>query len=1761
MFRRIGFICVFAFFAVMANAAVTITPKMPSKVSGCYQISDAAELYGFASIVNGTDGFEIDSVACGKLTKDVVVNENVLTASGNLNTADSASFVKWTPILHFEGSFDGQGHTISGLYFNSDTAYFVGLFGLVRYHTNNYNVVRIRNLGVVGSFFRGGTDVGAIVGAQVGSGALNFENVFSDSRVEATRNAVGGLIGFAVADLYIYKSYNSGNVVGITNVGGLSGYSVGSIVSLSEVYNEGPVSCLDDSANCSSMGGIAGYVVGNLQITNSYNRGSVSGMRSVGGLLGTVVQSSYISRVYNLGNVSGIESVGGIVGYLIKAVCFDNSYNLGNVSGDYNVGGIVGEPENMERFANIYNLGNVSGKYSVGGIVGGLQKNDHFVNVYNAGTVTSLIENAPSVGTIVGTTSKNLLTYHFENVFYLDLTAIGSESPGVAVTKEMMGDGTVAYLLHNYYFDGVDPSVWGQNVGDDLYPNFSGTVTGVSLEAFEDLVLHSCEGSVSAVPEKYLPGNALRLPKVSCEGQRFLGWYDNAEFRGDAVEIIPATATGTQEFWGMYDSAYSITYEINGGILDSAVVKFYAPGDSVVLLDPLPRNGYSFLGWYESEDFSGNRIRAIGPEETGDKIFYARWLTRKTPSLDGDGCYVISNASELYGFAAIANSSDTFGRELDICAKLANDIVVNENVLIAHETLNVADTANFVKWTPITRFRGLFDGQGHTISGLYYNNDREYWVGLFGETLSAEIKNLGVVGSFFRGRSKVGGVVGYSEGYLMMDSVYSDSRVEALTYSLGGLVGYLDDDSYVQIKNSYNQGSVVGKAEVGGLVGEVYADSLLLVNVYNAGSVSCPRNSSYFSYVGGIVGYSSSRTLLRILNGFNVGVLSGPEYVGGIAGVANGYNVFVNVYNVGALSSDENSLVAPIIASEYYKDYSIFENVFYLDQNQSSGVGSAVTGEMVQDGSLAFLLHNYSFDGMDASVWGQKVGDDDYPNFSGVVTDVPSDALEDLVLHLSCGEGSLTISQKYMPGYALRLPKESCEGYAFWGWYDNDEFSGLHVDMIPVTATGKQEFWARNLRMYKVTLETNGGTIESYKVESYLEGFGFELPNEVTRDGYVFRGWYESENFDGKRVFQMEPGTSGDKTFYARWFKIKEPEKNSDGCYTINNASELYGFAALVNGNLGNTGEKDACASLERDIVVNEDVIDQNGNINEADSAGFMRWFPINEFAGKFHGNGHTISGLYLNDVEEARICDNEYGCGFFGSLDENSQGDTVVIEDLGIEGSYFASHDYTLGALVGMVIGSSYSNKKANIRISNCFSTSTVIAKGYVGSLVGEIDRFSSIVVENCYNTGSIVSQTNYAGGLVGFIDGFNDLKMTNSYNTGAVMVSEARQTNLSLIGKYDRKPNVENCYYLKFSDEEDSLGQYATSAQFRNGAVATLLHDGVNGSIWGQNVGYDSLPNFSGKVQNFAGELNHVAFHTFDGDTAHYFDKYVVGMSRALPDASIRTGYTFSGWFADSALSTRVTTIDSADRGDLEFYAMWDPVMCYVGIYPNISWGGEVVGLHSSQDYRYGDTVEVEAVPNEGYAFRYWGDDVSNTNPKRQIVLVSDTSITANFNKASSSSMSSSSAKSSSSSFKGSSSSSAVRSSSSAKSSSSGAKSSSSKKHDPSDNDGKSSSSCSGDKCGKDLPIVVELLCNGKKCSDALAAEVTMPQFRVVVVGRDIQVMAARVGSPYALFDLQGRLLLSGQVGNTDFTIPAPHSGSYLVRIGNWTKRVTVR
>ena len=85
-----------------------------------YEIGNAGQLYWFAALVNGElEGVSQNTSANAVLTADITVNNDVLYSDGTLNE-NYSNFITWTPIGYFEsytGTFDGQGHTISGLYF------------------------------------------------------------------------------------------------------------------------------------------------------------------------------------------------------------------------------------------------------------------------------------------------------------------------------------------------------------------------------------------------------------------------------------------------------------------------------------------------------------------------------------------------------------------------------------------------------------------------------------------------------------------------------------------------------------------------------------------------------------------------------------------------------------------------------------------------------------------------------------------------------------------------------------------------------------------------------------------------------------------------------------------------------------------------------------------------------------------------------------------------------------------------------------------------------------------------------------------------------------------------------------------------------------------------------------------------------------------------------------------------------------------------------------------------------------------------------------------------------------------------------------------------------------------------------------------------------------------------------------------------------------------------------------------------------------
>ena len=358
----------------------------------------------------------------------------------------------WTPIgtgsRAFKGIFDGNGHTIYGLYINNDSNY-QGLFGYIENAT-------IKNVGISDSYINGNQEVGAVVGyarAYGPSDATIIENCHNEGIVVG-KYEVGGIVGnsYAMTDSYsksyflakncyndgiIYSSsgsvggivgkneyngliedcYNSGYILGKDYIGGVVGFNDAFSLdkgtpTTKNCYNRGEVKGLNQSNGYSEdVGGITGRNENSI-VDNCYNFGNITGYDSVGGIVGNSMSSSSVSNCYNIGKITGYEcSIGGIVGcnstYSSTNNVIKNCYNTGDVIlvgqfsdvnnySDYDgfLGGVVGKLHagvysDVQTIENCYNTGFVSGSIRVGGVIGGTSKEGKFIinKCYNTGAV------------------------------------------------------------------------------------------------------------------------------------------------------------------------------------------------------------------------------------------------------------------------------------------------------------------------------------------------------------------------------------------------------------------------------------------------------------------------------------------------------------------------------------------------------------------------------------------------------------------------------------------------------------------------------------------------------------------------------------------------------------------------------------------------------------------------------------------------------------------------------------------------------------------------------------------------------------------------------------------------------------------------------------------------------------------------------------------------------------------------------------------------------------------------------------------------------------------------------------------------------------------------------------------------------------------------------------------------------------------------------------------------------------------------------
>lgn len=309
-----------------------------------YEISNEAQLLGFASLVNEN---QVDKWKPTRLEnfEDVTF---VLTKDIELTT-------QWTPVgsgvaSYFAGTFDGNGHTISGLDVNMNSGA-AGLFG--------YLVGTVKDLTVEGTVKSGDERCGGIAGVVMSEGSI--VGCTSDVKVEG-RDKVGGIAGYNNGGL-IETSINIGSVSGSHKVGGVVGENWGTVF---RCGNRGDVESTRRGVGTFGTGGVAGRSVSSdSSVSESFNQGKIiSNTEATGGVVGYVnAEGANVSESYNTGEItidSGDKAAkmseaygGGIIGIVGSAgVRVMNCYNAAAVLNADVSGGIIGAYINDEGAEN-----------------------------------------------------------------------------------------------------------------------------------------------------------------------------------------------------------------------------------------------------------------------------------------------------------------------------------------------------------------------------------------------------------------------------------------------------------------------------------------------------------------------------------------------------------------------------------------------------------------------------------------------------------------------------------------------------------------------------------------------------------------------------------------------------------------------------------------------------------------------------------------------------------------------------------------------------------------------------------------------------------------------------------------------------------------------------------------------------------------------------------------------------------------------------------------------------------------------------------------------------------------------------------------------------------------------------------------------------------------------------------------------------------------------------------------------------------------
>lgn len=636
------------------------------------------------------------------------------------------------------------------------------------------------------------------------------------------------------------------------------------------------------SSNQALFGYVNGGTVKNLTVS-----GSVKGGDSTAGIIGELAGTSLVEKCMNKATVNGGNAVGGIVGKISTSYEKSIQYcvNEGPITGANQVGGIVGYAYYTVTVDQCYNRGAIEATVSkAGGIVGHMDDSSaKFSNCYTTGTVTAKSDGNP----VVGKKSSGSIT----NCYYLD--TLGKDSNAIPKTSDELK--ALAATLGEAFIAAPADINDGYPIFRWQIPTYAVTFTVDPADAEVTIAgqtgTHSGSKWTFALPDGEYDytvsafGYGAKSGKITVKGGAVQTVKLTAvEKRTVAFNITPA------------DVNAAVTVLWNGSAIEAESDGSYRLPDGKYTYT-VKAKGYAKV----SDTLTVSKNETVSVTLTPSTAWDGTTKTQPTSQGTQASPYEIADGEQLAWLADKVNNASTVSA---IYAVLTDDIDLGG-----------------CSFTPIGKdfheFSGVFDGQGHTVSGLKVTDVAD--AGLFGTAKDATIRNVVVRGNV-TGTSNAAGIL---------------ARAKTTTCTIESC----GNEAVVNVIKS-------GGGYAGGILGYAIT-STTVTNCYNSGAVTSKSNTSD-SRASGIVGYLSGNGSVKITTCYNTGKVTSDGYAAGAFGGYGGPSLTVSdCYNTGSISNTNKSKAGAFTTS----NSDTATNSFYLKDSipedaNTNGAAALTLAEM-----------------------------------------------------------------------------------------------------------------------------------------------------------------------------------------------------------------------------------------------------------------------------------------------------------------------------------------------------------------------------------------------------------------------------------------------------------------------------------------------------------------------------------------------------------------------------------------------------------------------------------------------------------------------------------------------------------------------------------------------------------------------------------------------------------------------------------------------